>query len=189
MWVRYGNMGTYLNYSDGAQISEAGSGQTDDRRDVDADGLLNWWEANGPMRRQWWSEIYQDEILYPVVYADPDFLDADSDGDGRTDGADDLDHDGYSNQDEQMRGTRFPAVQLPDKYDASAPAEFRWVQPHNPCLPDPEAITCSLHPPPVEKAWPPFKQLQTLDIPIDDEHPRPLPLWLSPANVVKTPTP
>ena len=181
MWLRYANGGTYLNYSDGAQTTEPGAG-TDDRRDVDADGLLNWWEANGPMRREWWREIYQDEIAYPVVYADPDFLDPDSDGDGRPDGADDLDHDGYSNQDEQMRGLRFPAVRLADKFDGSAAPDFRWVQPHNPCLPDPEAITCSLHPPPLEKAWPPFKQLRSLEIPIDAEHPRPLPLSLSPAD-------
>lgn len=177
MWLRYGNAGTSLNYSDGSQVSDPAANLTDDRRDVDADGLLNWWEANGPMRRDWWKEIYPDEILYPVVYSDPDFLDPDSDGDGRNDGADDLDHDGYSNQDEQMRGTWAPAVQLPDKYDATAPSEYRWVQPHNPCLPDPEAITCSLHPPPLEKSWPPFKEMG--EFPIDPSHPRPLPLSLS----------
>ena len=187
MWQRYGNGGTVLNYSDGAQVSNPAEPTTDDRRDVDADGLLNWWEANGPMRRDWWKEIYQEEILYPVVYADPDFLDPDSDGDGRPDGADDLDHDGYSNQDEQARGDRFPAVELADKFDATAPAEFRWVQPHNPCLPDPEAITCSLHPPPLDKSWPPFKQLAAYDIPIDDEYTRPLPLDLSPADAPDEP--
>ena len=176
MWQRYGNAGTVLNYSDGTQTTDPAAGTTDDRRDVDADGLLNWWEVNGPMRREWWKEIHTEEILYPVVYADPDFLDPDSDGDGRLDGDDDLDHDGYSNREEQQRGTRFPALQLADKYDASAPADFRWVQPHNPCLPDPEAITCSLHPPPLDKSWPPFKELGMYEIPIDDEYPRPLPL-------------
>lgn len=179
MWLRYAGGGTTLNYSDGAQVSDPGSGTTDDRRDVDADGLLNWWEANGPMRRDWWKEIYTEEILYPVVYADPDFLDPDSDGDGRLDGPDDLDHDGYTNQDEQARSDRYPAVRLPDKFDASLPADWRWVQPHNPCLPDPEAITCSLHPPPLDKAWPPFKQLMMYDIPIDTEYRRPLQLSLS----------
>ena len=183
MWQRYANAGTVLNYSDGAQRSDPASSTTDDRRDVDADGLLNWWEVNGPMRRAWWEEIYTEEILYPVVYADPDFLDPDSDGDGRPDGADDIDHDGYSNQEEQSRGTRFPALPLADKYDASAPAAYRWVQPHNPCLPDPEAPTCSLHPPPLDKAWPPFKQLGAYDIPIDTTFTRPLPLAVSTSDL------
>ena len=175
MWVRYGSMGTHLNYSDGAQRSDPGSGTTDDRRDVDADGLPNWWEANGPMRRDWWKEIYTEEILYPVVYSDPDFLDPDSDGDGRLDGDDDIDHDGYSNKDELERGWST----LPDKFDATAPADYRWVHPHNPCLPDPESITCSLHPPPLDKSWPPFKELARYDIPIDETFRRPLPLVLS----------
>ena len=178
MWVRYGNAGIYLNYSDGAQVTEPSSGLTDDRRDVDADGLMNWWEANGPMRRDWWDEIYEEEIAYPVIYADPDFLDPDSDGDGRLDGDDDIDHDGYSNVDEQGRGVS----KLADKYDATKPPEFRWVQPHNPCLPDPESLTCSLHPPPLDRSWPPFKELEMYDIPISDEYPRPLPLSLSPAD-------
>jgi hypothetical protein len=183
MWLRYGNGGTYLNYSDGAQVSEPSSNLTDDRRDVDADGLMNWWEANGPMRREWWKEIYDQEILYPVVYADPDFLDPDSDGDGRPDGPDDLDHDGYSNVDEQGRGMG----KLPDKFDASVPAEYRWVQPHNPCLPDPESITCSLHIPPLDKAWAPFKQLMMFPIPINETYPRPLPLQASPSDYVEVP--
>jgi hypothetical protein len=186
MWVRYGNMGTYLNYSDGAQVSEPSSGLTDDQRDVDADGLMNWWEANGPMRREWWKEIYEQELLYPVVYADPDFLDPDSDGDGRLDGDDDIDHDGYSNRDEMARGWDWPAVKLPDKYDATQPAEYRWVQPHNPCLPDPEALTCSLHPPPPDKAWPPFKELAQREEPFNS-HARPLLLQLSPKDALPEP--
>lgn len=31
-----------------------------------------------------------------------------------------------------------------------------WVQPFNPCLPDPESPTCSLHPP-FDDPWEPFK--------------------------------
>ncbi|HEX2084398.1 MAG TPA: IPT/TIG domain-containing protein [Solirubrobacteraceae bacterium] len=173
MWVKYGNMGTLLNYSAGTQTSDPGSGLTDDNRDVDADGLPNWHEANGPMRRDWWTDVFQNEKEYGVVYADPDFLDPDSDGDGRLDGADDIDHDGYSNQQELSR-----AVPMPDKFDASAPWQPRWIQPHNPCLPDPEAITCSLHPPaPLEDSWPPFKDLGH---PVPMSHPRPLPAVLAP---------
>jgi hypothetical protein len=173
MWVKYGNMATYLNYSDGTQRTDPGSGLTDDLRDVENDGLTNWLEANGPMRREWWKEFYDKEILYPVEYANPDFLDPDSDGDGRLDGADDLDHDGYPNSDDWDRGKP-----LPDKFDASVAARPRWVQPHNPCLPDPESITCSLYIPPVDKAWAPFKEIGLYpgQIPIDDEFwPRPLP--------------
>ena len=42
----------------------------------------------------------------------------------------------------------------------------RWVQPYNPCLPDPDSITCSLHPPfPWDSAWAPFQQMETSPIP------------------------
>jgi hypothetical protein len=175
MWVRYGGMGTVLTYSDGTQTSDPGTPLTDDRRDVDADELPNWWEANGPMRREWWTAAYPDELAYGVTYADPDFLDPDSDGDGRLDGPDDLDHDGFANTDELSRWKP-----LPDKYDASVAPRPRWVQPHNPCLPDPEAITCSLHPPlPLDMSWPPFKDLGH-PVPYDStDYPRPLP-WPAP---------
>lgn len=181
MWLRYAAGGTSIYYSDGTQRSDPASGLTDDRRDVDADGLANWWEANGPGQRLWWSAMYENEIEYEVAYADLDFLDPDTDGDSRLDGPDDVDHDGYSNADEMSRGNP-----LPDKYDASLPARPRWVQVFNPCLPDPEAITCSLHPPlPLSDSYPPF---QTLGLPVPtapaDEYPRPLP-WPAPPPVIE----
>ena len=154
MWQKYGNAAAELTYSDGTQRSDPGSGVTDDLRDVDADGLGNHIEANGPMRRSWWETFYDQEVPYPVEYADPDFLDPDSDGDGRLDGADDLDHDGYPNIDDYDR-----SKPLPDKFDAHAEPAPRWVNPHNPCLPDPESITCSLYIPKIDEAWAPFKQL------------------------------
>ena len=166
MWVTYGNMGTALNYSDGAQRSDPAAGLTDDLRDVDADGLQNHVEANGPMRRSWWTAFHPDEISYPVEYADPDFLDPDSDGDGRLDGADDLDHDGYANVDDYDRSNP-----LPDKFDASVGAYPRWVQPHNPCLPDPTSITCSLYIPPIDKAWAPFRELEMWPSDFRDDDP------------------
>ena len=155
MWVKYGNRSTHLNYSDGTQRSEPDTGLTDDLRDVDQDALPNHVEANGPMRRDWWKAFFMDEIAYPVVYADLDFLDPDSDGDGRLDGADDLDHDGYANVDDYDRWKP-----LPHKFDASAPAVPRWVQPHNPCLPDPTSPTCSLYIPVIDTAWAPFRELK-----------------------------
>ncbi len=178
MWVKYGNAATSLNYSAGTQRSEPASGLTDDRRDVDADGLYNHLEANGRMQRSWWATFMEDENPYPVEYADLDFLDADSDGDGRLDGEDDLDHDGYANIDDYDR--RKP---LPDKFDASEDPRPRWVQPHNPCLPDPESPTCSLYiTTTLDDAWAPFKELgmgPAGDIPINAQYPRPLP-WPPP---------
>ncbi|MDQ3740635.1 MAG: hypothetical protein M3389_06785, partial [Actinomycetota bacterium] len=174
MWVKYGNAGTVLTYSGGTQRSDPASGLTDDNRDVEGDGLGNWVEANGPGRRGWWSAMYEDENDYEVEYADLDFLDPDTDGDGRLDGEDDVDHDGYPNVDELSR-----AKPLPDKVDPSAPHEGRWVQLFNPCLPDPESITCSLHPPlPLDTSYPPFKELGLGPY----SHPLPLPTRIIPAG-------
>ena len=172
MWQRYGNRNLPANYSDGTQTSDIPSGLTDDRRDVDSDGLPNWWEANGPMQPDWWTNIFTDELDYGVEYAGLDYLDPDSDGDGRLDGPDDIDHDGYTNAQELSR-----SAPLPDESDPSILLP-RWVQPFNPCLPTPESITCSLHPPaPLDESWPPFK---TLGYPVDPSIPRPLPASLAP---------
>jgi hypothetical protein len=168
MWVKYGNSATTLNYSDGTQRTDPASGLTDDERDVENDGLENFWEANGPLQRDWWKAAYEAWEPYAVEYASLDFLDPDSDGDGRLDGEDDVDHDGYTNAQEKQLG-----VVLPDKYNPALPARPRWTHPYNPCLPDPGSITCSLHPPvPLDKSWPPFKQL---GFPVSDAYPRPLP--------------
>jgi hypothetical protein len=169
MWLRYAGGGVNIYYSDGTQTTDPASGLTDDRRDVEGDGLPNWWEANGGGQRSWWKAAYQSEIDYGVVYSDLDFLDPDSDGDGRVDGDDDVDHDGYTNKQEMSRG-----VPLPDKFNAALAPQPRWVQPYNPCLPDPDSITCSLHPPlPLSSSWPPFKELG-FPVPFDEDHPRPL---------------
>ena len=89
----------------------------DDERDADADGLGNWDELRGRMTEGWWPAQHDGtnepkESKYPEV----DFLDnedtapafnahvdADMDGDGVLDGADDNDHDGLSNQFEVRR--------------------------------------------------------------------------------------
>jgi hypothetical protein len=165
MWQAAGRPLT-LNYSDGTQTSDIASGLTDDDRDFDVDGIANWTEANGPAQRGWWEAVYSQENQYGVEYGSPDFLDPDTDGDGRKDGADDIDHDGWTNADELSRSTPFPGTD----------GNFaRWVQPFNPCLPDPDSITCSLHPPfPWDKAWAPFQQLQTSPIPQPPTVERPL---------------
>jgi hypothetical protein len=169
MWVRYGNGANALNYSDGTQRTDPSSGTTDDNRDVDADGLGNWDEANGRFQRDWWTGVVTAEKPYGVEFGSLDFVDSDSDGDGRLDGDDDIDHDGYSNRDDYDR-----MKPLPDKFDESLEPVARWVQPFNPCLPDPESPTCSLHPPaPLSNSWPPF---DVLGFPVSEDIPRPIPM-------------
>lgn len=151
-WVMYGHSSFPLNYSDGTQSS--GGLQpvtpqtawedinrdgyiTDDEKDVDGDGLTNWDEAHGRMQPSWWRAAFPSEASYTLGYEGTDWLNADSDGDGLPDGADDVDHDGYTNAQEVERGPW-------------------WVQPFNPCLPDPTSPTCSLHPP-FANPYPPFR--------------------------------
>jgi hypothetical protein len=151
-WVRYGGGKFPLNYSDGTQntggpqpipagkayLDMNGNGSlSDDERDIDNDGLGNWVEAHGPLSDQaWWTSIYPGERAYGVSFAGTDWLDPDTDGDTLVDGQDDVDHDGYNNIAETFRGPY-------------------WVNPFNPCLPDPHSPTCSLHPP-ADNPWPPF---------------------------------
>jgi hypothetical protein len=154
-WVVYGGRRFPLSYSDGTQttggpvaVTPATQWQdlnhdgflTDDEKDVDGDGLTNWDEAHGHMTPSWWQAIVKSESPYPLTYLSTDWLDPDTDGDGLPDGADDVDHDGYTNAQEVDRD----AVRW-------------WVQPFNPCLPDPTSITCALHPPPPDAAYPPFR--------------------------------
>jgi hypothetical protein len=152
-WVTYGHSTFPLLYSDGTQTS-GGPVQvtpatqwedmnddgflTDDEKDVDNDGLTNWDEAHGRMSPPWWPAIYRDEKPFTLTYLQTDWLDPDTDGDTLPDGPDDVDHDGYTNASEVDR-------------DRSR----LWVQPFNPCLPDPYSVTCPQHPP-VENTYEPF---------------------------------
>ena len=75
-----------------------------------------------------------------VAAVDPERLPGDEGGlrsHQVADGADDVDHDGWTNAQEVQRGPY-------------------WVQPFNPCLPDPTSPTCSLHPP-FDNVYPPFR--------------------------------
>jgi Bacterial TSP3 repeat len=154
-WVKYGNSSFPLNYSDGTQTSGGpvqvtpatrwedmnGDGfLTDDEKDVDGDGLTNWDEAHGRMTPEWWRAVYKTEQPFTLTYERTDWLDPDTDGDGLADGADDVDHDGYANASELDR-------------DGTG----TWVQPFNPCLPDPQSLTCPEHPP-IDNPYPPFAQ-------------------------------
>jgi len=106
---------------------------TDDERDADTDGLSNMVEYNTTGTQNWWEKgPYKDEKKYFWrSFADPSPIDPDSDGDGVLDGADDQDADGYDNYTEMEFNYR----------------QGLYVQPFNPCLPDPYALTCSRYVP------------------------------------------
>jgi hypothetical protein len=152
-WVVYGHSSFPLLYSDGTQTSGGpvavppgmewadlnGDGfLTDDEKDVDVDGLTNWDEAHGRMVPPWWQGAFPSEIPYPLPFLQTDWLDPDTDGDTLADGLDDVDHDGYANAAEVLR-------------------DRTWVQPFNPCLPDPTSPVCARHPP-FDGTYPPFAQ-------------------------------
>jgi hypothetical protein len=102
-----------LTYSDGTQKTNGTTSDAD--RDVDNDGLSNWTEAVGTLSSpNWWNTYINsvgvkcDSSYIESNYAGPaylglDFTDPDTDGDGLIDGADDVDHDGYTNLQESTR--------------------------------------------------------------------------------------
>jgi hypothetical protein len=123
---------------------------SDDERDEDGDGLVNYHETHGPMTASWWNACYTLEGEYPIQYAGTKAFDADSDGDGILDGADDQDFDDVPNIMELSRNMAGDVAQQAGcggtgVYNAAAPATT-WVNPFNPCLPDALSRTCQRHP-------------------------------------------
>jgi hypothetical protein len=138
---------------------------SDAERDEDVDGLSNYEELNGRMLRGYWSSCYGMEAAYPVEYGGTKFDDADTDGDGIRDGADDQDHDDLPNLMELSRirasnlsdlGAKSCSPRdglLTDDLDTSGkPDIFEYgnhttvygrVNPFNPCLPFVDSRTCS----------------------------------------------
>lgn len=137
-----------LSYSDGHPRT-GGTATRDGNKDVDGDGLTNFQETTGPMLIKWWELAYDGtngpkETPYPDVtrrYAQPSFVDPDTDGDGILDGNDDQDHDGYPNWFEVSR---------PADWETTYTSATRWpfgtgvpphterlarVNPYNPCKP------------------------------------------------------
>jgi hypothetical protein len=116
---------------------------TDDERDADNDGLSNEVEYNMTGTQNWWEKgPYKNEPKYSWrVFADPSPVDPDSDGDGVLDGADDQDVDGYDNYTE-MELARW--------------GSGLFVNPYNPCLPNPYALTCSRYRPLEGNPYPPW---------------------------------
>ncbi|RKQ86944.1 IPT/TIG domain-containing protein [Solirubrobacter pauli] len=141
---------------------------SDDERDEDADGLNNYYEVSGgPMSPEFWRTCYSKEGEYPIKYAGTKAHDADSDGDGILDGADDQDFDDVPNIMELSRNLAgdWPLAGYCDPgvtpYDSSIPRKAL-VNPFNPCLPDINSRTCQRHPvitdkyPPFDPNWQPF---------------------------------
>lgn len=129
---------------------------SDDERDEDADGLTNFEETHGRMTPDWWASCYTGEAPFGIPYAGTDPTDADSDGDGVRDGADDQDHDDIPNVMELSRlaasglwdASRecLPLEGLPSPPDTNHPDAYGRVNPFNPCLPAELSRTCTLHP-------------------------------------------
>jgi hypothetical protein len=134
---------------------------SDDERDEDADGLINWVETHGFGEPTWWSARYKKETPFRISYAGTSLTDPDSDGDGLVDGADDQDHDDYPNVVELSRfaitwshGHGYDSPDL-DKSLANPSPSFGRVQPFNPCLPYTDSRTCPTYIP-FSGAWAPF---------------------------------
>jgi hypothetical protein len=125
-----------LSYSDG-NPNTGGTAVRDSNKDVDGDGLTNSQETTGPMLIGWWTAAYDGtngpkESPYPDAirrFAQPSFVDPDSDGDGILDGYDDQDHDGYPNWFEV--GPR--PFDWETTWNSSKP--LARVNPYNPCKP------------------------------------------------------
>jgi hypothetical protein len=167
-------------YSDGKQMTDPSTGTKDGERDVDADGLSNFVEAHGPLSSpEWWDAVIAQQAIKDVCgtsyvespypgpkYLGLSFVDSDTDGDGVGDGADDIDHDGYSNAQEQTRPGLFEGTQDwcytyvstahagvdprsptgPHPEYPLLPNRTARMQPFNPCKPT-YSSACHVHPP------------------------------------------
>jgi hypothetical protein len=183
------HQGTYIQRDlfdinlDGTETTEEalhydldGSGfLSDEERDEDADGLLNFDENAGRVQAGWWSSCYAGETSYYVTYADTDLADPDTDGDGVRDAADDQDHDDFPNimelsriaasghDDREFGETCRVAESIEDMFEEVDPPHY-WhrldygrVNPFNPCLPVTHSRTCNRFPA-FDQKWAPFDQ-------------------------------
>jgi hypothetical protein len=139
---------------------------SDDERDEDADGLWNQLEVRGPLSSAgYWKACYSIEGPYPIEYAGTRVDDADTDGDGTLDGADDQDHDDLPNvmevsrirvshlddreggvlckpDPEVLKPRDIDGDGKPDKEILNHHTAYGRVNPFNPCLPFPDSRTC-----------------------------------------------
>jgi hypothetical protein len=150
---------------------------SDEERDEDADGLINFDEDRGRVRPDWWASCYPQETPYYLTYGDTDIADPDTDGDGIRDGADDQDHDDFPNvmelsriaasnptEDDRESGQECVLAEaIEDTFEDVDPphylhrSSYGRVNPFNPCLPVTHSRTCSRF---VEfgNEWAPFDQ-------------------------------
>ena len=136
---------------------------SDDERDEDADGLINRDESHEAalsfrLDPGYWAGLHPAEKPYKITYAGTEPDDADTDGDGIRDGADDQDFDDVPNLMELSR--RMATGRPPDARDANPltavpTPQFGRVNPFTPCLPDPNSRTCPSYVP-LAGAWAPF---------------------------------
>jgi len=135
---------------------------SDDERDEDADGLTNYDEDRGPLSSQdWWTGCYTAEGAYPIKYGGTKAFDADTDGDGILDGADDQDHDDLPNVMECSRSLAAGGVGFDDVSNppGAHPLES-FTNAFNPCLPHAWSRTCKRIVP-FSNAWAPFNPEDT----------------------------
>jgi hypothetical protein len=158
-WLHTGRPAT-LTYSDGTRytggkVPAAGPVDldrngllSDDEKDVDNDGLSNFDEAHGRMQPSWWASVFPNETAYPgPSYSELNFVDRDTDGDGTPDGADDQDHDGFTNLEELSRPADWETTYVSVTHDGgTTPNPRARVQPFNPCKPI-FSDSCHNHPP------------------------------------------
>jgi hypothetical protein len=148
---------------------------SDEERDEDADGLTNYDEDRGRVHPAWWTSCYPAEGPYYITYSDTDIADADTDGDGVRDGADDQDHDDFPNvmelsriaasvhDDREAEQNCVLAEAIEDTFEDVDPPhylhrnDYGRVQPFNPCLPVRHSRTCSRGVSFTDK-WAPFDQ-------------------------------
>jgi hypothetical protein len=136
---------------------------SDEERDEDADGLINFDEDRGRVRPDWWTSCYAQERPYYITYNDTDIADPDTDGDGVRDGADDQDHDDVPNlmelsriaasnptHDDREAGQNCVlAESIENMFEEVDPPhylhrdDYGRVNPFNPCLPVTHSRTCS----------------------------------------------
>jgi hypothetical protein len=124
-------------YADNLYLNDA-------ERDEDADGLPNWWENTGCMVPGYWTALYDAEKPIPLPYQGTSLADADTDGDGIRDGADDQDHDDVPNVMECSRGMA-GAVAAPDPPAPQEQPAKGAVNPFNPCMPHRSSRACTLY--------------------------------------------
>ena len=88
--------------------------------------------------------------MSPVSPVDPDV-----DGDGVVDGADDQDHDDWTNIQERSRSDWPAASFAPLTGQPNLENRYLAVNAYNPCLPHIESRACTQHPP-FDEPWAPF---------------------------------